>query len=142
MSALQPILVVEDNEEDFQTVVEAAQRGGVANPLQRAFSGDDGLRLLHAAVQARSPLPALVLLDLNTPAGDGREALHQIKHHALLRMIPTVILSTSANPRDVNFCYANHANAYHVKPVSHPANLKILQDIFSYWLVSALRPIG
>lgn len=139
MSALQAILVVEDNDEDFQTVVEAARRGSIANPLRRAFSGDDGLRILHAAVQARSPLPALVLLDLNTPAGDGREALHQIKHNVLLRMIPTVILSTSANPRDVDFCYANHANAYHVKPVSHPANLKILQDIFSYWLTSALR---
>ena len=140
MSVLQAILVVEDNDEDFQTVVEAARHGSIANPLCRAFSGDDGLRILHAAVQARSPLPALVLLDLNTPAGDGREALHQIKHNVLLRMIPTVILSTSANPRDVDFCYANHANAYHVKPVSHPANLKILQDIFSYWLASALRP--
>ena len=144
MSAFPAILVVEDNDEDFETVVEAARRSSLANPLRRAFSGDDGLRIVHAAVQARSPLPALVLvlLDLNTPAGDGREALHQIKHHALPRMIPTVILSTSPNPRDVDFCYANHANAYHVKPVSHPANLKILQDIFSYWLVSALRPIG
>ena len=141
MSALQAILVVEDNDEDFETAVEAARRGGVAKPLQRALSGDDGLRMLQACVLARSPLPALVLLDLNTPGGDGRDALHQIKHDPLLRVIPTVILSTSANPRDVDFCYANHANAYHAKPVSHTAHLKILQDILGYWLGSALPPV-
>ena len=72
----------------------------------------------------------------------GWATLHQIKHHALLRMIPTVILSISANPRDVDFCYDNHANSYPVKPVSHPANLKILQDTLNYWLASALRPNG
>lgn len=141
MSALQAILVVEDNDEDFETVVEAARRGGVAYPLHRALSGDDGLRMLQACVLARSPLPALVLLDLNTPAGDGRDALNQIKQDPLLRVIPTVILSTSANPRDVDFCYAHHANAYHAKPVSHPAHLKILQDILNYWLGSALPPV-
>ena len=142
MSALPAILVVEDNDEDFETAVEAARRGGVANPLHRAFSGDEGLRMLQACVLSRSPLPALVLLDLNTPAGDGREALQQIKQDHCLRVIPTVILSTSDNPRDVNFCYTNHANAYHTKPVSYPAYLKTLQDVFSYWLVNALPPVA
>ena len=141
MSALPAILVVEDNDEDFETVAEAARRGGVAHPLQRAFSGDDGLRILQACVQARSPLPALVLLDLNTPADDGREALSYIKQDPRLRTIPTVILSTSTNPRDIDFCYANHANAYHAKPVNHTAHLKIVQDILNYWLASALPPV-
>ena len=141
MIALQAILVVEDNDEDFETVVEAAQKGGVRNPLRRATCGDTGLHMLQACVLSHSPLPALVLLDLNTPAGDGRDALRQIKQDDRLRVIPTVVLSTSANPRDVDFCHANHANAYHAKPVSHTAHLKILQDIFSYWLASALPPV-
>jgi CheY-like chemotaxis protein len=140
MSARQPVLVVEDNDGDFETVVEAAQRAGLPNLLRRVACGDECLHLLNASVQSRGLLPALVLLDLNTPGDDGRDALRQIKACGLLRAIPTVVLSTSSNPRDVDFCYANHANAYHVKPVSHMAHLKTVQDIFSYWLGCALLP--
>lgn len=140
MSAWQPVLVVEDNDEDFETVVEAARRAGIPNLLRRVTCGDECLRLLNESVQHRSPLPALVLLDLNTPGDDGREALRQIKACDQLSAIPTVVLSTSSNPRDVVFCYASHVNAYHAKPVSHMAHLKILQDIFSYWLGCALLP--
>ena len=142
MNAAQTIVVVEDNDEDFETVVEAARRTGLPYRLHRASSGGECLSLLHASLQQRSSLPALLLLDLNTPGDDGRDTLKRIKACSQLRAIPTVILSTSANPRDVDFCYANHANAYHTKPVSHPAHLKTLQDIFSYWLDCALLPIG
>lgn len=140
MSAWQPVLVVEDSDEDFETVVEAARRAGIPNLLRRATCGNDCLRMLEESVQQRSGLPALVLLDLNTPGDDGRDALRQIKSSDPLRAIPTVVLSTSSNPRDIDFCYANHANAYHAKPVSHTAHLQILQDIFSYWLGCALLP--
>lgn len=140
MSAKHAVLVVEDNDEDFETVVEAARRAGIANLLRRVTCGDDCLRMLRQSVQQRSPLPALVLLDLNTPGDDGRDALSQIKASEQLRAIPTVVLSTSSNPRDVDFCYANHANAYHAKPVSHPAHLQTVQDIFGYWLGCALLP--
>ena len=138
MSAAHSIVVVEDNDEDFETVVEAARRGGIPHRLRRATSGGECLRMLQESVPNRSSLPALVLLDLNTPGDDGREALKLIKTSNQLRAIPTVVLSTSSNPRDVNFCYANHANAYHTKPVSHTAHLSTLQDIFSYWLGCAL----
>ncbi|WP_029527344.1 response regulator [Polaromonas glacialis] len=142
MSAAQSVMVVEDNDEDFETVVEAARRTGIPHRLHRATSGGECLGMLQASVQSHSPLPALLLLDLNTPGDDGRDALRLIKTSSQLRAIPTVVLSTSANPRDVDFCYAMHANAYHTKPVSHPAHLKIMQDIFSYWLNCALLPSG
>ena len=138
MSAAQAILVVEDNDEDFETVVEAARRGAIPRLVRRATSGGECLRMLQESMMNRSSLPALVLLDLNTPGDDGREALRLIKSCPQLRAIPTVVLSTSSNPRDVNFCYAHHANAHHTKPVSHTAHLKTLQDLFSYWLGSAL----
>ena len=140
MSTRQAVLVVEDNDEDFETIVEAARRVEIPNLLRRAKCGGECLRMLRHSVENRSPLPALVLLDLNTPGDDGRDALRQIKVCDQLRAIPTVVLSTSSNPRDVDFCYASHANAYHAKPVSHVAHLKILQDIFSYWLGCALLP--
>jgi CheY-like chemotaxis protein len=51
-----------------------------------------------------------------------------------------VVLSASANPRDLQFCYAQGANAYHVKPVEHAQHLRVLQSIFAYWLVSVVLP--
>ena len=140
MNARQAVLVVEDNDEDFETVVEAARRAEIPNLLRRVTCGDECLHMLQQSVHQRSPLPALVLLDLNTPGDDGRDALRQIKACDLLRAIPTVVLSTSSNPRDVDFCYAHHANAYHAKPVSHLAHLQTLQNIFSYWLGCAVLP--
>jgi len=134
MTAIQNILVVEDNDGDYETVVEAAQRAGILHHLRRATCGDECLNMLRASVELRGTLPVLVLLDLNTPGGDGRDALSLIKTCDKLRAIPTVILSTSSNPRDVDFCYASHANAYHTKPVSHVAHLTMLQNIFDYWL--------
>jgi CheY-like chemotaxis protein len=139
MSAVQSILVVEDNDGDYETVVEAAQRAGLVHHLRRATCGDECLHMLRESVELRNMLPVLVLLDLNTPGGDGRDALSLIKTCTKLRAIPTVILSTSSNPRDVDFCYASHANAYHTKPVSHVAHLKTLQTIFDYWL-GAVQP--
>jgi two-component system, response regulator len=140
MSSLQHVLVVEDNDEDFETVMEAAQRTGIFNQIRRATSGSAGLRMLRECLKTHDTLPALVLLDLNTPGDDGRYVLGEIKKDEMLRNIPTVVLSTSASPRDVDFCYAGHANAYHVKPVNHATHLKIVQEIFSYWLSCALLP--
>jgi len=133
---LRPILVVEDSDEDFATVLDAAKVAGVLNDIHRASSGDECLQLLHATAEHQNTIPVMVLLDLNTPKDDGREALRAIKQDERLRAIPLVVLSTSANPRDVSFCYASGTNAYHVKPVDHPAHLLILKKIFDYWLSS------
>jgi CheY-like chemotaxis protein len=135
---LRQILVVEDSDEDFATVLDAARRGGVCQPIVRAMSGDDCLRLLHTAARGRDTAPMLVLLDLNTPCDDGREALRAIRADAGFATLPVVVLSASANPRDLQFCYANGANAYHVKPVDHRLHLQVLQQIFTYWLDSVV----
>jgi CheY-like chemotaxis protein len=82
----------------------------------------------------------LALLDLNLLHGDGREALHLIKTDSPLSRVPTVVLSTATSPRDVDYCDTNGANSYHLKPVSHPAHLQVLADIFNYWLVYAALP--
>jgi len=140
MNPIAHILVVEDMDEDFETVVEAARRAGISNPLRRAISGTECLSMLQELVRNKSSWPALILLDLNTPGDNGRDALSQIKNDPKLRFIPTVVLSTSANPRDVDFCYANNANAYHIKPVNYALHLQSVQDIFGYWLSRVLLP--
>lgn len=140
MNLLRYILVVEDSEEDFETVLDAAQRAGVSHRIRRATTGGEGLQLLHESAQNQHSSPILVLLDLNTPKDDGRHALQEIKQDDLLRAIPLIVLSTSANPRDLAFCYESGVNAYHVKPVDHAVHLQVLQQIFSYWLTSVVLP--
>jgi two-component system, response regulator len=134
------ILVVEDSDEDFETVQDAARRSRVPFPIVRATSGYECLRLLRGTAPRRAALPALVLLDLNTPGDDGREALRDIRSDATLKALPLVVLSASANPRDLQFCYLQGANAYHVKPVDHAAHLQVLQQIFASWLGSVVLP--
>jgi CheY-like chemotaxis protein len=135
-----PVVVVEDSDEDFETVVTAARLAGVQHDIQRAQTGDECLLLLRQSAADPRALAALVLLDLNTPQGDGREALAQLYADAQLSAIPLVVLSTSANPRDVDFCYGHGANAYHVKPVNHGEHLLVLKTIFTYWLCTAVLP--
>lgn len=136
-----PVLVLEDIDEDFGTVVEAARRTGIDSQIQRAVSGSECVRMMRAFCDHPSTAPGLVLLDLDSQGGDGREALIQLKSDARLRTVPVVILTTSSNPRDIQFCYQNQANAYHIKPVNHVIHLQTLEQIFTYWLSSTLLPI-
>jgi len=135
------VLVVEDSDEDFATVLEAASAVGLPHEIRRATTGDECLRILSDNAREQRANPRLVLLDLQTPQGDGRNALRTMREHARLRTLPIVVLSTSDNPRDVEFCYATGANAYHTKPVSYPAHLNTLQAIFAYWLTSVTMPL-
>jgi len=140
MSRTDHVLVVEDNDDDFETVVEAVRRAGIGNQLRRAVSGTDCVEMLLESLENGSTLPALVLLDLNTPSADGRDALLHIRQNSALHMIPLVVLSASANPRDIAMAYGNGANAYHIKPVNHATHLEILQTIFTYWMNHTVLP--
>jgi len=142
MTPQRSVLVVEDSDEDFETVLDASRSVGLGGEIRRAVNGDDGLQQLQAGMASGAQRPALVLMDLNTPQGDGRDMLRQMQLDARLRGIPVVVLSTSNNPRDVEFCYAHGANAFHVKPVQHAAHLAVLVRIFEYWLSSAVLPEG
>lgn len=136
-----PVLVVEDSDEDFDTLCEAAERFGLSYPLRRATTGDDCLTLLRG--EETAPMrPALVLMDLNTAGTDGREALAAIKADPVLRDVPVVVVTTSANPKDLAFCYRAGANAYHVKPVRYGDHLQVLLDVLGYWLGRVALPEG
>jgi len=124
------LVVVEDSDEDFDTVAEAVKRSGVTAEVRRATTGEAGLALLRELAPDR---PVLVLMDLNTPGIDGREALAALKTDPALKAIPVIVFSTSANPKDVGFCYAAGANAYHVKPVQYPDHLQLVIDLVNYW---------
>jgi CheY-like chemotaxis protein len=131
------LVIVEDSDEDFDTVCQAVKRSGVAIEVQRAMTGGGGLTLLRELAADR---PVLVLMDLNTPGTDGREALAALKTDPALKAIPVVVFSTSANPKDVGFCYAAGANAYHVKPVRYPDHLQLVIDLVGYWFGRVVLP--
>jgi CheY-like chemotaxis protein len=140
LSRAYPVVVVEDVDEDFETVLTAARLAGIQHEIRRTLTGDDCLALLRGDAGHPKAQFALVLLDLNTPHGDGRYALEEIYADAQLSAIPLVVLSTSANPRDVDFCYGHGANAYHVKPVSHGEHLSVLKTLLNYWLGMVVLP--
>ena len=124
------LVVVEDSDEDFDTVAEAVKRSELSIEVRRATTGEAGLMLLREVASDR---PVIVLMDLNTPGTDGRDALTIIKSEAAIMSVPVIIFSTSANPKDVGFCYAAGANAYHVKPVRYPDHLQLIIDLVRYW---------
>lgn len=134
---LQPILVVEDNDDDFDTVVVAAQRANVRNRLVHAHSVDDARRLL--ALTPGSAF-AFVLLDCSLPGEDGLSLLYELRQNGPYRSLPVIVLTASMNARDRNAFYAAGANAYHVKNVVFEASLSTIQHIFRYWLIDVILP--
>jgi CheY-like chemotaxis protein len=138
-----PVVVVEDSDEDFDTLREVAAAGGVTRAIHRVTSGGDCLSMLRGQGAVHLPmLPALIVMDLNSHGVDGREALVAIKTDVGLKDIPLVILTTSANPKDVAFCYRAGANAYHVKPVQRDQYSMLLRSVMHYWLDSVSPHAG
>ena len=131
MMPLPEIILVEDSDEDADTVQQAVLRCSTPVRLCRVQSGDACLVLLQ---QAQRELPALVLMDLNTHGMDGRETLRLIKSDPRLATVPVVVISTSANPRDLEHCYRAGANAYHLKPVRYTEHLEAMVAVLGYWL--------
>ena len=130
-----PIVVVEDSDEDFDTLLEVTAAIGVTRTIHRVVSGGDCLAMLRGKGKVYLPLlPALIVMDLNSHGVDGREALMIIKADPRLKEIPVVVLTTSVSPKDVGYCYQTGANAYHVKPVRHDQYLLLLRSLMHYWL--------
>lgn len=129
-------MVLEDCDEDFDTLQDAARLAKLPHSIVRAASGKECLRLLRDETLHRESLPKLVLMDLNMPGDDGRKTLINIRNDDSLKTLPVIVLSTSSNTIDLKYCYDNGANACHVKPVDYTKHLQTLQQIFSYWLYS------
>jgi len=142
--AVTPILVVEDNPEDFEATRRAFNRSGLVNPLHRCVDGDSALDYLYRrgpyADPAASPRPGIILLDLNLPGTDGREVLAEIKADRRLKRIPVIVLTTSSDERDIQACYDAGANSYVQKPVDLHGFVEAIRRLREYWMEVALLP--
>jgi len=134
------LLVLEDSDEDFDTVMTAARQANLSTEIRRAVTGDDCLRLMAEWHDAGQEKPVLALLDLNTPQGDGRHALKMLRRDERFRMVPVVVLSTSSSPKDLELCYTEGANAYHLKSVDYPEHVRTVRTILEYWLTGVILP--
>ncbi|MEN1958566.1 response regulator [Luteimonas changyuni] len=134
-----PILLVEDNPDDVELTRIAFAEAKIANPLHVVDNGVDALDYLFARGRhaSRDPgdHPSLVLLDLNMPRMDGREVLQAIRAEPSLRSLPVVVMTTSAEPFDVEACYSLGANSYIRKPVDFGQFMWAVKQVGMYWLV-------
>jgi two-component system, response regulator len=140
-SLSQPILLVEDSPEDFETAERAFRRSGLKNPIIRCADGDEALELLFRRGRfADAPRPGVVLLDLNLPGTDGREVLAEIKADPQLKHIPVIVLTTSSDDRDVQACYQAGASSYIQKPVDLEGFMRAIERLNDYWFEVVILP--
>jgi len=137
----QPILLVEDSPEDFETTQRAFRRSGLKNPIVRCSDGDEALDFLfRRGDHAGAPRPGVVLLDLNLPGTDGREVLTEMKADPELRQIPVIVLTTSSDERDVSACYQAGASSYIQKPVDLEGFMRAIERLNDYWFEVVILP--
>ena len=132
------ILMADDDEDDRLLALDALKEGRVLNNL---YCVEDGIELREYlrregkfADPATSPRPSLILLDLNMPRMDGREALQHIKADPNLRSIPVVILTTSKEEEDMIRGYDLGAASYITKPVNFEGLVDLMRAIGRYWI--------
>lgn len=133
------ILLVEDNPDDVELTRLAFEEANVANSLVVVRDGAEALDYLFArgryASRDATALPSIVLLDLNLPKLDGREVLQAIRADPATRDLPVIVLTTSAEPFDVEASYALGVNSYIQKPVDFEQFVWAVRQVGLYWLV-------
>ncbi|MGD9650680.1 MAG: response regulator [Dongiaceae bacterium] len=137
--ATQSILMVEDNQDDYEATMRAFKKANLYNPVSWCKSGQEALNFLQTN-SGNSNRPGLILLDLNMPGLDGRKTLQAIKENPATKRIPVLILTTSADERDVQACYQMGANTYIQKPVSFDGLISAIHRLKEYWFEIALLP--
>lgn len=131
------ILCAEDDDDDRLLIREAWEEGRLANDLRFVHDGEELMEYLqHRGAwsdPASAPRPGLILLDLNMPRKDGREALEEIRSDPDLRRIPVVVLTTSKAEEDILRSYDLGVNSFITKPVTFESMVETLQTVGRYW---------
>lgn len=131
------ILMADDDPDDRMLTKEAFEEARLVNDLHFVEDGEELLAYLNRSGRyktlAGTPLPNLILLDLNMPRKDGREALQEIKADPLLRRIPIVVLTTSKAEEDILRTYDLGVSSFIVKPVTFISLVELMKTLSRYW---------
>ena len=137
------ILMADDDPEDAMLTRDALSESRLANTLKVVEDGEQLLDYLYRRGRfdaENAPRPGLILLDLNMPRIDGREALSRIKGDPDLRRIPVVVLTTSKAEEDVFRSYDLGANSYITKPVTFDSLVSVVRSLAEYWFGIVVLP--
>lgn len=136
MKKLPIILMADDDPDDRMLAKEALTENKLANDLYFVEDGEELLDYLHQKgkfTSENAPRPGLILLDLNMPKMDGREALKEIKSNSSLRKIPVIVLTTSKAEEDIIRSYELGVNSFITKPVTFDELVEVTRQIGRYW---------
>ena len=141
------ILLADDDPDDRKLTQDAFVENRLVNVLHCVEDGEELMEYLRRqgryVDQKDAPLPGLILLDLNMPRKDGREALKEIKADPNLRRIPIVVLTTSKAEEDIVRSYDLGVNSYVTKPVTFKSLVELIKILGRYWFeVVELPPEG
>lgn len=146
MKKLKPIniLMADDDEDDRMLMQEALQESDLANVIHFVGDGEELMQYLYKTGKFSEQVtfrPSLILLDLNMPKIDGKQALRLIKSDANLRRIPVVVLSTSRSESDIVDSYDLGGNSFICKPVEYEQWEEISREIENYWFKTVTLPL-
>jgi len=130
------VLVVEDNDRDFEIIATTLLDAGFEHTVKQVGNGEECREHLRNDRQ----IPDLLILDLNLPGLDGRDLLTEIKADPRLQLLPVVVMTTSSNPRDAAFCYRFGVSSYHIKPLKLSEFRHVVRTIGEFWLRIAVLP--
>lgn len=133
------ILLVEDEADDILLIQRALSTANLVNPLRIVRDGEEAIAYLSGlgdfADRARYPLPSLLLLDLKLPRKSGLEVLEWVRQSPVHKLLPVVILTSSAHSEDMRRAYALGVNSYLIKPVGFDGLLEMVKGIGMYWMI-------
>jgi len=140
------ILLADDDADDRDLTRMALDKNRLLNELHTVADGEELMDYLYHrgayAPPARSPVPGIILLDLNMPRKDGREALAEIKADPVLRRIPVVVMTTSNAERDIFSTYDLGASSFITKPVTFAGLVEVIRVLGQYWFQIVSVPDG
>ncbi len=133
------ILIIEDNLDDAELAIRALKKSHLANSIVHLTDGVEALDFIFGTGSYTGRnihhLPKVILLDLKMPRINGIEVLQRVKADPIMKAIPVVVLTSSAEDPDIKRCYELGANSYIVKPVEFENFSKTISDIGLYWMV-------
>lgn len=135
-SLLISILLADDDEEDLQMTVDALRESRLSNDVRMVRDGEELMDYLFrrgSYADGNAPTPGLILLDLNMPRKDGREALAEIKASPALRKIPVIVLTTSKAEEDIFRSYDLGVNSFITKPVTFAGLAEAMKVMAKFW---------
>lgn len=134
MNKMLKILLIEDDAIEVMKFIKVVETLGEDHQIVEAKNGEEALDILNSGKQ----LPDIIVLDLNMPKVNGIEFLASLKKDDLLKYIPTIVLTTSNNPKDILECYKIGIAGYILKPLKYEDYISRINKVLAYWSENVL----